>query len=67
MVVGQMYMVEINKQLEEVTAGISAIQEDMRLERESDIAACMEVLKEYSEDYMAISDSPTDFQATRDQ
>ena len=67
MVVGQIYMVEINKQLEEVTAGISAIQEDMRLERESDIAACMEMLKEYSEDYMAISDSPTDFQAARDQ
>lgn len=41
MVVGQMYMVEINKQLEDVAGGIAAIQEEMRLERESKIEACM--------------------------
>ncbi|WP_417178323.1 hypothetical protein [Adlercreutzia equolifaciens] len=63
MVVGQMYMVEINKQLEEVTSGISAIQEEMRLDRESKIAASMEMLKEYSKDYMIISDDPMRLQA----
>lgn len=63
MVVGQMYMVEINKQLEEVTSGISSIQEEMRLDRESKISASMEMLKEYSEDYMTISDDPMRLQA----
>ena len=67
MVVGQMYMVEINKQLEEITAGISEIQEEMLLERESNIEACMEMLKEYSEDYMTISDDPVELQAVRTQ
>lgn len=67
MVVGQMYMVEINKQLEEVTIGIASIQEEMRLERESNIEACMELLKEYSEDYMTIADDPTEHQAVRNQ
>lgn len=67
MVVGQMYMVEINKQLEEVTEGIAAIQEEMRLERESKIEACMELLKEYTENYMTISDDPVEHQAVRNQ
>lgn len=67
MVVGQMYMVEINKQLDAITTGISAIQEEMRLDRESNIEACMEMLKEYSEDYMAISDDPVELQAVRTQ
>lgn len=67
MVVGQMYMVEINKQLEDVTEGIAAIQEEMRLERESKIEACMELLKEYTENYMTISDDPVEHQAVRNQ
>lgn len=67
MVVGQMYMVEINKQLEEVTSGITAIQEEMQLERESNVEACMELLKEYSENYMSISDDPIEHQAVRTQ
>lgn len=67
MVVGQMCMVEINKQLEEVTSGIAAIQEEMRLERESNIEACMEMLKEYSEGYLTISDDPVEHQAVRNQ
>lgn len=67
MVVGQMCMVEINKQLEEVTGGIAAIHEEMQLERESNVEACMELLKEYSENYMAISDDPVEHQAVRNQ
>lgn len=67
MVVGQMYMVEINKQLEEVTTGIAAIQEEMRLERESNIEACMELLKEYSESYLTIVNDPVEHQAVRNQ
>lgn len=67
MVVGQMYMVEINKQLEEVTTGIAAIQEEMRHERESNIGACMEMLKEYSENYLTISNDPIEHQAVRSQ
>lgn len=67
MVVGQMYMAEINKQLEEVTTGIAAIQEEMRLERESNIEACMELLREYSQDYMTISDDTIEHQAVRNQ
>lgn len=62
-----MYMVEINKQLEEITTGIASIQEEMRLERESNIEACMELLKEYSEGYMTISDDPAEHQAVRNQ
>lgn len=67
MAVGQMYMVEINKQLEEVTSGIAAMQEEMRLERESNIEACMEMLKEYSEGYLTISNDPIEHQAVRNQ
>lgn len=67
MAVGQMYMVEINKQLEEATTGIAAIQEEMRYERESNIGACMEMLKEYSEDYLTISNNPIEHQAVRNQ
>lgn len=67
MVVGQMYMVEINKQLEDVAGGIAAIQEEMRLERESKIEACMELLKEYTENYMTISDDSVEHQAVRNQ
>lgn len=54
-VVGQAYMVEINKQLDMLTSGIASIQEEMRLERESNIEAAMATLKEYADDYMLIT------------
>lgn len=54
-VVGQVYMAEINKQLDALTSGIANIQEEMRLERESNIEAAMATLKEYADDYMLIA------------
>lgn len=67
MVVGQAYMVEINKQLDEITEGISSIQEEMRIERESNVEASMEMLKEYAFEYLDISNDPERAQAVRNQ
>lgn len=62
-VVGQAYMAEINKQLEDIESSISAIQEEMRLERESNVEASFEMLCEYLTLYAQISDNPERRQA----
>lgn len=62
-VVGQAYMAEISKELEGIQSSISAIQEEMRMERESDVEASFELLREYLELYPQISDNPERRQA----
>lgn len=62
-VVGQAYMAEISKELEGIQSSISAIQEEMRMERESDIEASFELLREYLALYPQISDNPERRQA----
>lgn len=47
MVVGQAYMTEISKQLDGIQSSISAIQQEMRMEHESNIEANFELLREY--------------------
>lgn len=66
-VVGQTYMVEINKQLDEIASGIASIQEEMRLERESRLEAAMATLKEYAEDYVRIVADPERRQTVKNQ
>jgi hypothetical protein len=56
-VVGQAYMAEISKELEGIQSSISAIQEEMRMERESDVEASFELLREYLTLYPQISDN----------
>lgn len=62
-VVGQVYMTEINKQLEGMQSGISALQEEMRFERDSKLEASFELLREYLTNYAQISDNPEKKQA----
>ena len=62
-IVGQAYMAEISKQLEGIQSEISAIQNEMRLERESDIEASFELLQEYVSFFGEISGSPQRRQA----
>ncbi len=66
-VVGQVYMTEINKQLEGIHSGISALQEEMRFERDSNLEASFELLREYLTDYAQISDNPEKKRAVHGQ
>lgn len=66
-VVGQAYMNEISGQLEGIQAGISSLQEEMRLERDSDLEASFELLREYLVNYAQISDNPEKKQAVHAQ
>lgn len=50
-VVGQAYMTEINNQLDDIRYGISAIQQEMSLDREAKIEARFEKLQEYAACY----------------
>lgn len=56
-VVGQAYMEEISKELEGIQSSISAIQEEMKMERDSDVEASFELLREYLTLYPQISDN----------
>lgn len=63
MVVGQAYMAEINKQLEGITSGITAIQREMKRDRDAKIEARFEKLREYLALYDTISIDPEKKQA----
>jgi len=62
-IVGQAYMAEISKQLDGIQNEIANIQEEMRLERESDIEASFELLQEYLAFFGEISNNPQRRQA----
>lgn len=57
-VVGQAYMAEISKQLEGIQSEISAIQEEMKIEREASIEASFKQLREYLTFYGEIEANP---------
>lgn len=58
LVVGQMYMVEINKQLKSIDTGIASIQKEMRMEREAKIESRFEKLLEYTSAFEENSINP---------
>ena len=62
-VVGQAYMTEINEQLGGIQEGVTAIQRDMRAEREAKLEAQLEKLREYVSCYSEIDANPERRQA----
>lgn len=63
MAVGMAYMAEISSQLEGIEEGIAAVQEEIRLERESKVKAAYGMLREYAATYEERAGNPEKRQA----
>lgn len=64
-IVGQAYIAEISKQIDGIQSSISAIQQEMRMERESNVEASFELLREYLARYDEISENAEKRQAVQ--